>query len=108
MDQDQIKLEQEIAQLEQQLKDIAAAEQFYNFEAGRIIERMLTADITRLTREITSEKYVKDHTGYVNCLSELRANKNLLRKLQMAINPDYKERVAERLAVKNEQIQDGQ
>lgn len=96
MEQDQT--EQEILKLEEQLRESAAAEEFFERASGKLIVELLTKEITRLVRDITeNKKYLKDHNGYVNAVCELRANKNLLRRLQVGASPIYRGKLNDKL-----------
>lgn len=92
-DQDQ----QEQALLESQLRESVAAEHFFETASGKIIVDILTKEITRLTRLIASDKYLKDHNGYVIAVCELKANQTLLKKLQVAASPIRRGKIQERL-----------
>lgn len=74
-----------------------AAENFFNTESGQLINKLLSATITSLTRDIISDKFMKDHVGYVNALSELKANRLLQKKLMAAASPKRKQAIRERL-----------
>lgn len=92
-----MEVDQEIQQLEQQLRQTVAAERFLEFESGRLIVELFTKEITRLVRDITSDKYRKDFAGYNNALSDLRAYQNILKKIQVAGSPQRREKIKERL-----------
>lgn len=97
MDQTQQTLEQEIARLEQQLREVVAAEQVFESAPGKLIVELIGKRVTLSTRKITSNEFIKDHEGYVNELSWLNANKRLLRELQVAAAPARARKIRERL-----------
>ena len=99
MEQDlnQNQLQQEITDLQSQLSEAIAAEGFFNQESGKLIDKLLTKTITKITRDIVSDKYLEDHVGYVNALSELRANRLLQRQLHATASPIRKKAIRERL-----------
>lgn len=89
--------ELEVSQLHQQLKESIAAEEFFERASGKIVVEILTKEITRLTRLIASDKFLKDHMGYVTAVCELRANQGLLMRLHVAASPARKAKIQERL-----------
>lgn len=93
--------QQERSLLEEQLNEAIAAAQFPETAPGKLWIKLATQEITRLTREITSEKYRKDHVGYNNALSDLLAYKTILRKMQVAGAPQRREKIEERLEQEN-------
>jgi predicted NACHT family NTPase len=84
--------------LELQLNEALAAEEFFERASGKLIVEVMTKEINLLLRDITSDKYLKDHMGYVNCLAMLDARKSLLKKLQVAGSPQRKAKIEEKLA----------
>lgn len=82
------KLNQRLTKVQQELSRVTAAEHLFELNSGNLIVELLTLEITRLTRDITSNKYEKDHSGYVKALADLHAHRNLLNKLQGYKNPE--------------------
>lgn len=82
------KTQQRILKVQQELSKVTAAEGLFELNSGNLIVELLTLEITRLTRDITSTKYEKDHSGYVKALADLHAHRNLLNKLQGYKNPE--------------------
>jgi hypothetical protein len=91
------KQEQELAQLQHQLSEALTASSFFEQDTGRLFTQLAAAEITRITRDISSDKYFKDHQGYVNAVTELMAYQKLLRKLQVAASPQRIQKLRERL-----------
>lgn len=89
--------EQEIAQLEQQLRESAAAENFFNTASGKLIVELINKKVNLSLKKITSSKFEKDHMGYVNELAHLNAHKQLLKELQIAGSPIRKQKIQEKL-----------
>jgi hypothetical protein len=89
--------EQEISRLESQLNEAAAAERFFESASGKLINELIAKEVTRLTRDMVSDKYIKDHTGYMYCLAELRAWQGILKRLQVAASPVRRAKIQERL-----------
>lgn len=104
MEQEAHQESQQIAALEQALRDAAEASNFFETDMGRIFVSLATAEITRLTREITSDKFKNDHSAYVNALCELQCWQRHLRKLQLTANPARSAKLREQLdQMKDEQ-----
>lgn len=91
-------LNKHLNQLEQELSKVASAESLFESQAGQLIVELLSTKITILTRDVTSSKYEKDHSGYVKALADLHAHRNLLRRLQGLATPAYRARLEEGLA----------
>ena len=96
-------LHKQTIKLQQELSKVTAAEHLFELNAGQLIVELLTTEITRLTRDITSSKYEKDHSGYVKALADLHAHRNLLGKLQGYRNPETRAK----LEVKLKELDDG-
>jgi hypothetical protein len=96
--------EQELAKLEFQLRESVAAEHFFETESGKLIEKLLSAEITAALAKIVGDEFKKDHTGYINELTWLQANKRLLRKLQIAASPIRRSKIQERLDQREEEL----
>ena len=94
--------EQEIAQLQQLLNETLTAEEFFTTPVGELWTRLATAEINRLVKDITSDKYLKDHTGYVNANIELGVWRKMLRKLHVASSPIRKAKIKERLDIEGD------
>lgn len=94
-------MEQETQQLEHQLKEALAAEDFFNLASGKLFQELATRKINYFTKQILSDKFDKDHVGFVNTKAELNAYKTLLHMMQVAASPDRKNRLRERLGRDN-------
>lgn len=94
--------ESENNSLANQLAETIKAEQFFTTESGRLWSELATKEITRLTRDISSDKYLKDHQGYVHAVIELGVWRKMLRKMQVAASPARRAKLEERIA-ENEQ-----
>lgn len=105
---DQTQLDNEIAKLEHQLSEVLNAEEFFSSGPGQLITELFVKEITRLTREITSDKYRKDLAGYNTALSDLLAYKNILHRLQLAGTPERKARLEEALQARLDVAKNGQ
>lgn len=88
---------QEIEVFEEQLREAVAAENFFETATGKLFHKLATAEITRLVNDVTSDKYRDDLQGYNNALSDLKAYKRILRKMQVAGSPVRKAKLQERL-----------
>lgn len=97
MDQELLEQEQQLALLESQLRESIAAEEFFERASGKLIVELLTKEITLLVKKITSDEFVKDHMGYINALSRLRANQDILKKLQVAASPVRRGKIQDKI-----------
>lgn len=88
---------EEIAILEDQLREAIAAEEFFNTAPGKLWVKIATKEIDRIVKEITSDKYRDDLPGYNNALSDLNAYRKQLRMMQIAGSPVRKAKIQERL-----------
>jgi hypothetical protein len=84
--------------LEAQLKEALAAENFFETASGKLVTEILTKEITKQTRLILGDKFLKDHMGYIVAVSKLQANQNLLKRLQLAASPKRKELIKSHLS----------
>lgn len=89
--------EQEVLSLEQQLAEAQSASNFFENPTGQLIVKLINKRVNLSLQKITSDKFEKDHMGYINELSWLNANKKLLRELQVAAHPLRKEKLQERI-----------
>lgn len=98
MDNDYNQQEQELNQLRQQLSETLNAEEFFRTPIGELWTRLANLEITKLIRDITSDKYDKDHNGYLNAKAELKVWRAMLGRLMIAGSPMRKAKIEERLA----------
>jgi prefoldin subunit 5 len=87
----------EVEELEEQLREVALAEQFLESATGKLFVKLATVEINSIVKDITSDKYRRDLTGYNNALADLNAYKKMLRKFQVAASPIRKDKLQERL-----------
>ena len=92
-----MELDQEILQLERQLQETLAAEQLLEHNSGKLLIELFAKQITKLTNEITGEKYLKDHQGYMYAVAKLQAYRNILKSIQIAASPARRDKIRERL-----------
>ena len=88
---------QEIEKLEEQLREAVAAENFFEQASGKLFKELAQKRINLIIKEITSDKYRKDITGYNNALADLNAYKYMLRAMQVAASPQRKAKIQEKL-----------
>ena len=100
MDND-LTLNQDLDKLSQQLSETIIARGGMEDDFGRLLTTLYTKHITRLTRDITSDKFRKDLTGYNNCLSDLNAYKRILKELQLMAHPIRELKLREKIAEHN-------
>jgi len=96
-------LENQIQTLESQLRECAAAENFFETGSGKLITKLFTDNITRLTRRIASEKYLKDFHGYQLAVLELGVYQKILKSIQVAAAPQRRKIIQEKLDEKIEE-----
>lgn len=89
--------DEDIIKLETQLAEVLAAEKFPETESGRLWMQLATAQINRAVKDITSDKYEKDHMGYLKRLSDLQAYKNMVKAMQIAASPVRKAKILDAL-----------
>lgn len=89
--------DEEIERLQEQLREAAAADQFFESATGKLFVELAGKKVNKIIKDITSDKYRKDITGYNNALSELTAYKTLLHEMQVAASPVRKAKLQERL-----------
>lgn len=87
----------QIAELEEQLRESVAAEDFFNLASGKLFVQLANKKINAIIKDITGDKYRKDLHGYNNALSDLNAYKDMLRLMQVAASPKRKQKIKERL-----------
>lgn len=92
-----MEVDPQIQQLQQQLSECLIARGGLEDDFGRLLVELFTKQINQLNREIISEKFRKDHTGYNNALSDLLAYKKILRSLQVAASPEREAKLRERV-----------
>jgi hypothetical protein len=83
--------------LQKQLSQALKAAHFFDTEHGRLLEELLAVNVNQSLRKITSDKYVKDHLGYVAENAWLRANQRLLKSIQILADENYKGKLEEAL-----------
>lgn len=86
-------LSKEELKAENELAEAVASEEFFNQKTGKLWVEKATGVINRITKEVTSDKYRKDHNGYVNAIADLQAHKKMLLRFQLMANPEYRERI---------------
>lgn len=86
---------EEIVKLQGQLAEVLAAEKFPETESGRLWLQLATAEINKALKDITSDKYEKDHMGYIKRLADLQAYKNIVNRMTIAKSPVRKQKILE-------------
>lgn len=87
--------DEEIVKLQGQLAEVLAAEKFPESESGRLWLQLATAEINKAVKDITGDKYEKDHMGYLKRLADLQAYKNMVKRMQIAASPVRKQKIVE-------------
>ena len=88
---------EEVEKLEEQLREAVAAEQFFEQATGKLFTQLATKKINLIIKDITSDKYRKDITGYNNALADLNAYKHMLKAMQVAASPQRKAKIRQKL-----------
>jgi hypothetical protein len=96
MDKDST-LNPELNKLQSQLSETLIARGGLADDFGRLLTELYTKHITLLTREVTSDKFLKDHVGYVNAVCNLNAYKTILKELQVAGSPLREQKLRQKL-----------
>lgn len=90
-----------IQDLQKQFNEAVAASEFLDSAAGKLWVDLASQEISHIVRDITSDKYIKDHNGYIYALAELRANEKMLRKFRAAASAERRNKIQDRLDVLN-------
>lgn len=93
---------EEIEKLQDQLREAVAAEAFFDQATGKLFTQLATKKINLIIKEITSDKYRKDITGYNNALADLNAYKYMLKAMQVAGSPQRKAKIRQKLGEEND------
>ena len=89
--------DKEILQLHQQLSEAIVATEFFKTDPGRLFVQLATAEVNRAVQDITSDKYDKDHMGFLARKADMNAYKKMLRKMQVAASPIRIQKLKEKL-----------
>lgn len=89
--------DKELLTLQTQLAETIAAERFFETDPGRLFEQVATRKIDSILKDITSDKYIKDHAGYVAALADLRAYRYMLRAMQVGGSKQRRRVIEEKL-----------
>lgn len=89
--------QEEIEKLENQLREVATASSFLGSAEGKLYTQLIAKEVTALTKEITSIKFINDHQGYLECLGRLRQAQRDLRIFQVAGHPARAAKIQEKL-----------
>lgn len=87
----------EVERLEEQLREAVAAENFFEQASGKLFKELAQKKINMIIKDITSDKFRKDITGYNNALADLNAYKYMLRAMQVAASPQRKAKIQEKI-----------
>ena len=88
---------EEVAILEEQLREAVAAEDFFNLASGKVWLTVISKDIDGLVKEITSDKFINDHEGYLEALGRLRQARRSIRLMQVAASPVRRSKIQEKI-----------
>lgn len=88
---------EELLKLEDELREVAAAEQFFEQASGKLFLKVATELINQLTKDILSDKFEHNLAGYNNAKAKINAYKNMLRRMQVAASPVRKAKIQEKM-----------
>jgi len=94
---------EEIEKLQDQLREAVAAEAFFDQASGKLFKELAQKKINLIIKDITSDKYRKDITGYNNALADLNAYKYMLKAMQVAGSPQRKAKIRQKLGEENDE-----
>lgn len=89
--------DQELTKLQLQLNEALVARGGLDDSFGVLLVELFSKHITKLTRDVTSDKFRKDHVGYNNALSDINAYRTILRDLQVLGHPARIKKLKEKL-----------
>lgn len=84
--------------MQQQLSEAVTATEFFKTDPGRLFVQLATAEVNRAIQDITSDKYDKDHQGFLARKADMNAYKKMLRKMQVAASPIRIAKIKEKLS----------
>jgi len=83
--------------LKAQLKDITAGQSFEKTKAGELITKILQADVNRFTNDVLSDKFVDDHSGYIDTRAKANYAASLLNRLLSLKNPKREKEIRDNI-----------
>lgn len=89
--------DKKLAKLEQSLSKALIAEQFTKSDTGRLFTELAELEINKALKDITSDKYDKDHQGFLARKADMNAYKTLLRRMQLLASPQMRAKLEEQL-----------
>lgn len=98
-----------IDRLARDLEKATAAGEFVNSNGGKLLMNFISADINRFVAQISSDKFVNDHNGYLDARSKLSYASSLLKRLTRLSDPDVPQAIREQINLAQSEAEpDGQ
>jgi hypothetical protein len=82
-----------IAKLQGQLDKAIAGENFHQTKPGKLIVDILRTDVTNFTNDVLSDKFIKDHDGYLDARAKANYASSLLDRLVKVANPVVQQQI---------------
>ena len=83
----------QLQEAESALRDSINAEKFFETNVGLLFTRYAEIFIQSCLKDILSNKYDKDHQGFLARKAEMSAYQKMLRKMQATASPVYRNKV---------------
>jgi hypothetical protein len=82
-----------IAKLQGQLDKAIAGENFHQSKPGKLIVEILQHDVTAFTNDVLSDKFVKDHDGYLDARAKANYASSLLDRITKVADPKIQQQL---------------
>ena len=79
-----------IDDLNKQLDNAVAGQNFEKTKAGGLITKILQNDVNQFTKDVLSDKYINDHNGYLDARAKAHYAASLLNRIMALKNTDQK------------------
>lgn len=83
--------------LKAELETISAGQSFETTGAGKLIKKILQADVDRFTNDVLSDKFLNDHMGYVDARAKANYAASILSRLQRIKSPEKEKDIREKI-----------
>lgn len=83
--------------LKAELETISAGQAFEVTGSGKLIIKILQADVDRFTNDVLSDKFIDNHMGYVDARAKANYAASILNRLQRVKSPAKEKEVREKL-----------
>lgn len=93
---------QKIVELEAKLKEAITADQFLDSNTGKLWMEVASTEVASAIKDITSDKYEKDHVGYIKRLADLQSYQRIMKKMTQLASPERRKKIKEAIADERE------